>query len=1772
MRATAILIAIAFFSALAAQTPFACLSSDESTTVVEFVTPDFQLQTDPVGQHIDLGDLYAPYGAGPAGLPDVPAFSRLVCIPAGTIATAEVETLDEEVLSDVLLLPCRNLDAMESGDDTYHFDSAAYASSKLYPAQTVSVSDPGVMRQTAVARLTIQPFRYNAASRELHVARRLRITLRYAADSRGKTPRLAGAGSPAFCELLASCTLNPPMNTGRSYEQPGSYIYVYNGSNVLPYLQPLVSWRERQGYEVHLLDSSTVNNTTNNIKAYIQNAYDTWENPPEFVCLVGDATQNYSVPTWFEEFESMVHGDHPYSQLDGDDLFPDVLVGRLTFNSFTQLQTIVSKILCYEITPPTQNDWLDRALLVGDPYSSGASTVSTMLYVRDLYNAYNPSGTYDLVIEFPIISQIQSALNNGVGAYFYRGFGTFSDWLDEYTNALTNYSMTPFMSAITCYTGNFATSIDSPIEVFLKAGSPSIHIGAVGVVGSSSATHTCFNNIITAGIAEAIYVEGVHSMAAALDRGKLALYESYPSNPNDYVDWYTIGKNFLGDPGTWLRTRQADSLFVTADAVVPLGSTVFQATVTNADGLPVADVWVTAQQDDNVAGGYTNENGVAMVYFGAATAGEVLLTASAPDCVPWLGSFVVEQTDDFVSFEDYALAGNFWPGEHAVNVTICNQGGTYLPGAGATVRCADPYFVITDSLLSFGAMAAGQSVTSTNAFTGTLAADVPWDHVVTIQIDIATSWDIYTTWFQMPVERACVEMTDMECAILPGQAAPLNITLNNASEFDIPGAQLTLTTLSSNITIISSSATMTNLTAGAEAIYPFQVMANADCVVGQTFRLYLHVEGLPQVYQTLDVELTIGTPGLTDPTGPDEYGYWIYDSGDTSYPECPTYNWVEIDPNHGGQGTVLPLVDNDYEGWGDMITVDLPFTFRFYEMGYDRLAISSNGFLMPGEGETIEWLGELFAAPFEWMNWPIPGPMVPRPIIAPFWDDLIIGDASRVITWFDEPNHCYIVEWAHLLNRYDDSEETFQALLYDPAYNATYLNDSKILFQYNVVNNVDEGTYIGDYLDHGEYSTVGIGDHTGLRGLQYTYSNRYPATAAPLADGLALLVTGPPTPPSQAYVVLDGATIVSDDNHNGLIDSGETIGMQVNLRNLGLETATDVTAQLVTSDPYLTIQQGTTTYPSLAFGQSSSGTTTFGFMLANGCPNNHAVNLSLLIQYDGSQRTLSLPLRSYAPDLALGTCAITDDNDNQLAPGETGTMNFSIHRLGYHVVHNATIGLSCNTPGVSFSPSEFSIPLMEGDSLGFSCSITVDDDVMNGIEIPIDISMDYNTCYHDVEQYTYVVGAYEILMQDDFNDGMDPDVWRNFDAAILNTGYAGGDGQEAVFTCLPTSQRLMLSEYQVGGDIVKARVDFRHRAIGSGTYYGLLVVDVQTNNSAALYLDTAGMDEPAYEHIEFVPPFTLYDNWYIAFIMNPGSNGQMWAIDDFRLQVIRHAPTHITGTVTLQGGEGDVTQAVISNGDFSVHPDETGYYELPSYEGFFNIDCSLDGYLPITVENVNVTYDDPPVLDFTLTYLPGPFNLTYQLDDTQITLNWEYEGDRAQARKPQVQNRASGTRELDYFDVILFYRNNFYFHVYTTNTTYTRNTLAAGSYEFWIVAHHVGGGVSAESNHVSFEYLSAGEDPQPHVFGLAQCRPNPFNPETIIGYSLDESTRCCRLAVYNIRGELVRTLVNDPREPGDYTVLWDGRDDHGGPVASGVYFYRLDTGRKTAVRKAVMLK
>lgn len=101
--------------------------------------------------------------------------------------------------------------------------------------------------------------------------------------------------------------------------------------------------------------------------------------------------------------------------------------------------------------------------------------------------------------------------------------------------------------------------------------------------------------------------------------------------------------------------------------------------------------------------------------------------------------------------------------------------------------------------------------------------------------------------------------------------------------------------------------------------------------------------------------------------------------------------------------------------------------------------------------------------------------------------------------------------------------------------------------------------------------------------------------------------------------------------------------------------------------------------------------------------------------------------------------------------------------------------------------------------------------------------------------------------------------------------------------------------------------------------------------------------------------------------------------------------------------------------------------------------------------------------------------------------------------------------------------------------------------------------------------IPGSEDSRPTEFSLSQNYPNPFNPQTYIEFGLSKAAHV-KIDIFNIVGQRVRTLVDEEMESGNYVADWDGKDEQGNSVSSGIYFYRMKADDFSDMRKMLLVK
>lgn len=211
-------------------------------------------------------------------------------------------------------------------------------------------------------------------------------------------------------------------------------------------------------------------------------------------------------------------------------------------------------------------------------------------------------------------------------------------------------------------------------------------------------------------------------------------------------------------------------------------------------------------------------------------------------------------------------------------------------------------------------------------------------------------------------------------------------------------------------------------------------------------------------------------------------------------------------------------------------------------------------------------------------------------------------------------------------------------------------------------------------------------------------------------------------------------------------------------------------------------------------------------------------------------------------------------------------------------------------------------------------------------------------------------------------------------------------------------------------------------------------------------------------------------------------------------------------------------------------------------------------YLLVASDTAGTPPNDPPMaVDDTDTTVVDPVTVEPLVNDVDPD---------AQALTIAGINtsRLAGSAVLDVGDTSITYFPSYTFTGNDTLTYYA--TDCAGGVDSAIVVFRIGDATSVDGN---------GEITPPLRFGLQPNAPNPFNPATRIRFDLSDPGRVV-LQIYDVRGRLVRTLLDEHRAAGQYELVWNGTSARGRELPSGLYFLRMESNNRSDTRKIVLVR
>ena len=267
-------------------------------------------------------------------------------------------------------------------------------------------------------------------------------------------------------------------------------------------------------------------------------------------------------------------------------------------------------------------------------------------------------------------------------------------------------------------------------------------------------------------------------------------------------------------------------------------------------------------------------------------------------------------------------------------------------------------------------------------------------------------------------------------------------------------------------------------------------------------------------------------------------------------------------------------------------------------------------------------------------------------------------------------------------------------------------------------------------------------------------------------------------------------------------------------------------------------------------------------------------------------------------------------------------------------------------------------------------------------------------------------------------------------------------------------------------------------------------------------------------------------------------------------------------------------------------------YKLYRGSSAININLKISGEMPIpqrTYEDTGLTNGNTYFYQIVAVYtdaegesprsptspiqaIPHSFNpprqLSLTVDNGSVTLSWRLPNHGGATLSGYKVYRGTDQTELSEIAHITSSLN--------PSMTWVNNTdLTHGSSYYYAVKASYSSPETGDSEYSNIENsgpVSESEDNiLPITTELEANYPNPFNPETTIRFSLKE-TGSVKLDIFNIKGSLVKTLIHDHKDRGHHSVIWNGIDENGSQVSSGIYFYRLMTNEYSSIKKMLLLK
>jgi len=487
------------------------------------------------------------------GAPELSRLTAAVAIP--DTAKMMVEVVDAKYVDfdDIAIAPSkgiltRNIDPASVpfvfGDE--------YKKNEFYPGNLATLDKPYIARTVRGQNVKINAFQYNPVTKVLRVYTEVTVKVSETGQTGENILVRKQQNDSAFAKIYDRHFINYDSIAQEQYtsmnDPIGNYLIVCY-SDFMDEMAPFVSWKESVGYNVDLVNYSTIGSSSA-LKTYVANYYN--NNGLTYLLIVGDAPQIPAVKI------RNYYADNSYAMIVGGDGYQDIFVGRFSAETGAQVTTQVDRTIHYERDVLSSASFFNYAIGMGSSEGTGDDDEYDYEHIdnigTDLINyGYTYNGCHEATGS---PAQMSSLINAGSGVIFYCGHGWVDGWYTstwQYSstevNALTNEWELPFVVSVACVVGDFKSNTCYS-EVWQRATNNGNPTGAV-VNAGSTINQSWFSPMCAEDEMADILVAGTkRTFGGMYVNGMFQMIDEYGSDGEKMAITWTC----FGDPSVQLRT------------------------------------------------------------------------------------------------------------------------------------------------------------------------------------------------------------------------------------------------------------------------------------------------------------------------------------------------------------------------------------------------------------------------------------------------------------------------------------------------------------------------------------------------------------------------------------------------------------------------------------------------------------------------------------------------------------------------------------------------------------------------------------------------------------------------------------------------------------------------------------------------------------------------------------------------------------------------------------------------------------------------------------------------------------------------------------------------------------------------------------------------------------------------------------------------------------------------------------------------------------------